>query len=176
MFYLNKDSNSQQYLTNTFISMTFFPLSILLLSIFCPTKPRPAFCGAYIHDLGRSNDFVDRNHGAESVARHFDKFEHLWKIYGLTPQEQDYIKKAVIQHSTKEWTNPGDDGYDVMAILKDADALDRCRLGDLDPSYLRYSESIELICVIRSIFVATWDINEDKTLPEFMKVLQSGRR
>lgn len=119
---------------------------------------------------------MDRNHGAESVARHFDKFEHLWKKYGLTPQEQDYIKKAVIQHSTKEWTHPGDDGYDVIAILKDADALDRCRLGDLDPSYLRYSESIDLIGVIRSIFFATWDINEDMTMPEFMKVLQSGRR
>ena len=158
------------------IYRTMIACALLAESLGKPREGLLAFCGAYIHDLGRSNDFVDRNHGAESVARHFDKFAHLWKKYGLTPQEQDYIKKAVIQHSTKEWTNPGDDGYDVMAILKDADALDRCRLGDLDPSYLRYSESIELIGVIRSIFVATWDINEDNTLPEFMKVLQSVRR
>ena len=33
----------------------------------------------------------------------------------------------------------------VFRVLKDADALDRVRLGDLDPSYLRYEVSRESV-------------------------------
>lgn len=31
--------------------------------------------------------------------------------------------------------------WPLIALLKDADGLDRVRLGDLDPRYLRYPES-----------------------------------
>ena len=39
-----------------------------------------------------------------------------------------------------------------MAILKDADALDRCRIGDLDIKYLRYKESRHLVRTIEFIY------------------------
>jgi hypothetical protein len=123
--------------------------------------------GAYIHDLGRTNDGVDHEHGAAAVKYHFDKYADLWDKYGLTSTEREYIKLAVIQHSTREWTRLGEDGYDVMAILKDADALDRCRLGDLDPRWLRYPESRTLVSIIENIYRKTWDVNEDITLQEF---------
>ncbi len=32
-----------------------------------------------------------------------------------------------------------------MALLKDADGLDRVRIGDLDPRYLRTSEALEML-------------------------------
>ena len=41
----------------------------------------------------------------------------------------------------------------VMAILKDADALDRCRLRDLDTHLLRYLESRHLIKTIEKIYL-----------------------
>jgi hypothetical protein len=136
-------------------------------------KPREAllaFCGAYIHDLARENDGIDFEHGANAVFKYFDTFNHIWDKYRLTPQERKAVKEAVIQHSTREYLKPGDSGYDVMAMLKDADALDRCRLGDLAPHMLRYAESHELITVIEDICFKTLCVNSDIDLDDFLKM------
>lgn len=121
-------------------------------------KPRIgllAFCGAYIHDLARKSDGREAEHGLNAVKYKFPRFEALWRKYNLSGQEREWICEAVKQHSTREWMRSDDVGYDVMAILKDADALDRCRIGDLDPSMLRYQASNELISVIERY----WDKN-----------------
>lgn len=121
-------------------------------------KPRIgllAFCGAYIHDLARKSDGREAEHGLNAVKYKFPRFEALWRKYNLSGQERMWICEAVKQHSTREWMRSDDAGYDVMAILKDADALDRCRIGDLDPSMLRYQASNELISVIEKY----WDKN-----------------
>ena len=136
-------------------------------------KPREAllaFCGAYIHDLARENDSIDFEHGANAVLKHFERFNHIWDKYRLTPQEREQVKEAVIQHSTREYFKPGDSGYDVMAMLKDADALDRCRIGDLAPDMLRYAASRELIKVIEYICFKTLRVNDDIDLDEFLKM------
>ncbi|MBR5133288.1 MAG: hypothetical protein IKV29_04200 [Alistipes sp.] len=137
-------------------------------------KPREAllaFCGAYIHDLARCNDGIDFEHGANAVLKHFEHFNHIWDKYRLTPQERDQVKEAVIQHSICEYFKPGDSGYDVMAMLKDADALDRCRIGDLAPDMLRYAESRELITVIKDICFKTLRVNNDIDLDDFLTKL-----
>jgi hypothetical protein len=64
---------------------------------------------------------------------------------------------------------PKDSGYHVMAILKDADALDRCRIGDLVPEWLRYQESIRLIKDIEFIYGKTSSVNEDMEFDSFVK-------
>lgn len=58
-------------------------------------KPREgllAFCGAYIHDLGRVHDGRDPRHGANAANRHFSKFNHLWDKYQLTEKERIYVR------------------------------------------------------------------------------------
>jgi hypothetical protein len=65
----------------------------------------------------------------------------------------------------------GDAGYDVMAILKDADALDRCRIGDLNPRMLRYQASKELINVIERCWNKARYINVDIEFDAFCKLL-----
>lgn len=58
-------------------------------------KPREgllAFCGAYIHDLGRVHDGRDPRHGANAANRHFSKFNHLWDQYQLTEKERIYVR------------------------------------------------------------------------------------
>lgn len=135
-------------------------------------KPRIAllaFCGAYIHDLGRTNDYADYSHGEKAVRYHFDKFDSLWNKYQLTDTEKEWIKQAVIQHAQQEWMTKSDEGYDVMAILKDADALDRCRIGDLDPELLRFSESRQLIGIIEGICEKSFFVNNDISLFDFIK-------
>lgn len=137
-------------------------------------KPREAllaFCGAYIHDLARCNDGIDFEHGANAVLEHFNLFNHIWDKYELTSEEREQVKQAVIQHSTPEHIKRGDKGYDVMAILKDADALDRCRIGDLAPQMLRYAESREFITLVEDICLKTFGVNCDIDLDEFLKKL-----
>lgn len=134
-------------------------------------KPREgllAFCGAYIHDLARETDWEEPEHGAMAVVKHFEKFNHLWDKYGLTEEERIFVQKAVAQHSIKEQMTPQDKGYDVMAILKDADALDRCRIGDLNPKWLRYEESRALIERIDDIYEESRWINNDIAFEDFL--------
>lgn len=135
-------------------------------------KPREgllAFCGAYIHDLARETDGEEPEHGANAVLKYFDKFNNLWDKYQLTHAEREQVKQAVTQHSGCEWMQPKDPGYHVMAILKDADALDRCRIGDLEPKWLRYQESIRLIKIIELIYGKTASVNEDMEFGDFVK-------
>lgn len=55
-----------------------------------------------------------------------------------------------------------------MAILKDADALDRCRIGDLNVKYLRYKESRYLVRRIEYIYQNTRQEYEDISFCEFL--------
>lgn len=135
-------------------------------------KPREAllaFCGAFIHDLARETDGVEYEHGENAAKKYFDKYTEIWKKYNLSEEECGYVKLAVIQHSGKELMRKGDNGYDVMAILKDADALDRCRIGDLIPEWLRYHESKRLIKIIQLIYRRTSLVNEDMEFCKFVK-------
>lgn len=135
-------------------------------------KPREgllAFCGAYIHDLARETDGKEPEHGANAVLNYFDKFSNLWDKYQLSHAEREQVKQAVTQHSGCEWMRPKDPGYHVMAILKDADALDRCRIGDLVPEWLRYAESKRLIKIIELIYVKTSSVNEDMEFASFVR-------
>ncbi len=109
------------------------------------------------HDIGRTNDGVDYYHGAKSAG----KAVALGLHEGLDPCVRELALYAITHHSGNEehgglaafhlgyYEDSGDaDGWRwcaidpdsallVFSVLKDADALDRVRLGDLDASYLR---------------------------------------
>jgi HD superfamily phosphodiesterase len=113
-----------------------------------------AFCAAYVHDMGRSGDGYNTVHGRISAEKKLPFFTPLFRKYGVSDKELKYIESAVIQHCVKEWSENGDDDYHVMAILKDADALDRVRINDLNPDMLRYEESKTLIDKAWEVFRA----------------------
>ena len=139
-------------------------------------KPRMgllAFCGAYIHDLARTNDDCDECHGADAARIKFPQFEALWDKYALTPQEREWVCEAVAQHSTTEWMQRGDEGYDVMAILKDADALERCRIYDLNEEMLRYEESRSLVTLTEVFCFKTLMFDGEIGFKEFIVCLMS---
>lgn len=96
-----------------------------------------------IHDLARRTGGAEPEHGPNAAKYFFDRFQRLWDKYRLTPEECEQVREAVSQHSTREQLRPSDKGYAVMAVLKDADALDRCRLhrGGLNPDWLRFRQS-----------------------------------
>ncbi len=116
---------------------------------------------ALLHDIGRRHDGEDPRHGAASASR----ARRLGLVAGLTRSESCLVLFAVTYHSRPdrtavseldEWSARRSDGRDagvpqdpcralrILWLLKDADALDRVRLGRweaADPRQLRHPET-----------------------------------
>ena len=102
---------------------------------------RQLFLAAAYHDVGRSSDGYDLYHGARSALR-------LAELTGVSGEDLVELQAAVAAHS-----RPDDDMEPILRaygpedyprtlaltrLLKDADNLDRVRLGDLKTRYLRH--------------------------------------
>lgn len=105
------------------------------------------FYAASYHDIGRVNDTYDTEHGTRSAAR-------IAQITGLAGEELKLVQGAVAAHSrpdsklesTVEEYGPRDfeRGIELAKFLKDADGLDRVRISDLNPGYLRHNSAVFL--------------------------------
>jgi HD superfamily phosphodiesterase len=106
-----------------------------------------AFCAAYIHDLARTNDGLCRVHGQRAADTKLPVYRDFFRSQGLTDTAMEAVYTAVCQHSLAEEIDKNHPHYRITAILKDADALDRIRLGpfELNPDFLRFPESRDLI-------------------------------
>jgi HD superfamily phosphodiesterase len=106
---------------------------------------------AVYHDIGRTHDWEDEIHGRAAIV----KMEELGLIYDMFPEEEDerVFRYVVEQHCVSDKTGLDSAQFYVrdidkqqraqmlLKIFKDADGLDRVRLGDLDERYLRHAES-----------------------------------
>ena len=117
---------------------------------------RLALFACSYHDIGRSNDRRDDDHGTVSagliVSRNLVEI-----IPGITKDEIAILQAAIATHSMhdssleanqrKFGVKPGD--YErcrrICWCLKDADNMDRVRLNDLDPKYLRLESSKDMV-------------------------------
>ncbi len=133
-----------------------------------------AFCAAYIHDLARLNDGYCTQHGAWASERKFYLFKDLFYKVGLNDEDLEKIEIAVINHSITKELDKNNNAYRVTALLKDADALDRIRLGDgnLDISFLRFHESQKMVSRAKEIFFAT-DKMSFRSFAELLKFIGS---
>jgi HD superfamily phosphodiesterase len=114
------------------------------------------------HDVGRQGEGVEPEHGARSVAR----ADELGLAAGLAPADAAVVRFAILRHSLPDRDAPDqaaelatsedvarrlaepERALRVLHLLKDADALDRVRLGFgecADPRQLRHPETIALI-------------------------------
>lgn len=118
------------------------------------------------HDIGRINDKRDEEHGKRSA----DALAKMG-LPGIGTEELRCIQAAVATHSThdtqidsfaEEYHVP-DEYTDfcrrLCKGLKDADNLDRVRIGDLDIGHLRFDESKKMKSVAEAIF----QIHTEKT-------------
>jgi len=117
-------------------------------------------CAAMWHDIGRTDDAEDYFHGAKSAG----KAVALGLHHAVEPQVYETALYAITHHcGSEEYGERAAQGLGyysrdgnaerrrehidpeaalrVFRVLKDADALDRVRLGDLNPDYLRFAES-----------------------------------
>lgn len=96
---------------------------------------------AAVHDVGRVDDGVDPGHGVRSAAW---VAEHLAAERPPTRNlDLDLIAELCRWHETPD-REIGRLSVELL-ILKDADGLDRARLGDLDPGRLRLAKARSLI-------------------------------
>lgn len=93
------------------------------------------------HDIGRIDDSLDDDHGRRSS-------EMLPSVISLQEEDMAIVQAAICAHSINdihmEDTICAFGIYDkqraltIARMLKDADALDRVRVYDLDPRFLRF--------------------------------------
>ena len=122
-----------------------------------------ALRAALWHDIGRLDDGIDPGHGARSVAR----IERLALSRALTPTEARIVLFAVRYHPLPDdaalegaektlWPDAAR-AVRVLWLLKDADALDRVRLGwgeAADPQMLRHEETRRLLPFAGALYAA----------------------
>lgn len=111
-------------------------------------------CCSY-HDVGRCDDFKDDGHGANS-AHKIRNTPLREKFAAFDSTDFTVMQAAVTTHSvsdrymerTAEWYFVGAEKrelyFRLARCLKDADNLDRVRLGDLQTSHLRHPESVAM--------------------------------
>ncbi|MCF8366639.1 MAG: HD domain-containing protein [Bacteroidales bacterium] len=117
----------------------------------------PAFCGAFIHDMARQHDGYCTEHGYWAARFKLPLFIDFFKQQGLNDEDFEAIRIAVTNHSVKDEVAAGHPHYKTVALLKDADALDRIRISEnnLKTEYLRFPESIAMVEFARKLFYKT---------------------
>ncbi len=122
------------------------------------TDSRLALSTALWHDIGRTHDGVEPEHGARSVER----TRELGFLQPLAPEEAALVSFAIALHSRSdeharqevaEWHEARrlaepERALRILWLLKDADALDRVRLGwwdTTDPTQLRHPEAVAMM-------------------------------
>ncbi|OAI54990.1 hypothetical protein AYO44_13780 [Planctomycetaceae bacterium SCGC AG-212-F19] len=112
----------------------------------------PVVWAAACHDLRREDDGDDPDHGFRAG---------LWVHQQLSPQLRQPLDGLELIAQACDWhvCSDREAGWDhpVLWLLKDADGLDRVRLYDLDPSYLRHSETRQWIKTAMRLYEATAD-------------------
>lgn len=131
---------------------------------------RVAFFGAYIHDMARLHDGYCSIHGADAARYKFPLYQKLYISEGATFQDLKVIKQIVTRHSIPNEPLREHEIFQTLALLKDADALDRIRLGrhDLDPKFLRLEKTHESISFGEDLYYAT----NNKSIKTFSDIIQ----
>lgn len=132
--------------------------AFLLIDLLGFRDAAPALWAAvYLHDLGRTDDGVSPGHGAEAVRKldSLPQVRELFKQGGVKQEDYEAVVVAVTWHSLGDELPKDRPHWRLTALLKDADGLDRVRLGDVDARYFRFPLTGELIPFAEGLFVCT---------------------
>ncbi len=123
---------------------------------------RLAFFSARVHDLGRYTDNVEPGHGFEAAEVYLPKYRGLFEEFGLRPEEYEVVSQAVAWHSRRSEPTLHVGDPNVVKLLKDADGLDRVRLGpeEPDPAYFRFLSTPMLVPAALALYELTENSRE----------------
>ena len=91
----------------------------------------------------------------DEEVRHAAPVRALFARGGVKNEDYAIIHTAVVHHCTPKELDRAHAHWRLTSLLKDADALDRVRLGDLDPRYLRNAEAQSMAGFAQALFDAT---------------------
>lgn len=115
------------------------------------------WAAVYLHDLARTHDGVCYRHGGDAM-RKFETLAHVRELFargGVMDDDYPVIHTAVVHHSIPKELDRSHPHWRLTSLLKDADALDRVRLGDLDPRYLRNPPTRGMVGFAQQLFDET---------------------
>ncbi len=125
------------------------------------------WAAVYLHDLRRTHDLECHVHGRDAVKHLLTNAELYAKIVtvieaasGMSARDLLPIRTAVTYHSLPAELSDWHPAWTLTALLKDADALDRVRIDDLDPRYLRFKETHTMIDFAWQLFEASDNLPE----------------
>lgn len=120
-------------------------------------EKRLAFAAAFIHDMARKHDGYCTQHGKWAVKHKLHLYINLFQNHGINGIEIKEIATAVRNHSEYFDLKPKHPFRTTAALLKDADALDRIRLGpeNLNPDFLRFGITQMLIPYAIELYEST---------------------
>jgi hypothetical protein len=140
------------------------------------------WAAVYLHDLARTHDGVCHRHGADAVKK-FEMLHHVRALFtqgGVVDADYPSIRTAVVYHSLSKELDTGHPHWRLTSLLKDADALDRVRIGDLDPRYLRNPPARGMIRFAHRLFddtdgvVPGGDDHFSQLWPEAVRIAAQG--
>jgi hypothetical protein len=110
----------------------------------------PVVWAAACHDLRRENDGADPEDGFRAGAW---VRTHLPQMLREPPAYLELIASACDWHVCPDRRSEWD--HSTLWLLKDADGLDRVRLGDLDRRFLRHEQARQRVADAQRLFDAT---------------------
>ena len=126
---------------------------------FIEETPR-LWAAVYLHDIARKHDGRCSIHGRNGWLRlaSLPEVQALFRQGGVGDEDYAAIEYAVTIHSSGE-PSPSDPHYRLGTLLKDADGLDRVRLGDLNPRMLRHDQARSMVGFAQALFDETdWNL------------------
>jgi hypothetical protein len=114
------------------------------------------WAAVYLHDIARVHDGRSKGHGADAWARlaTLPDVRELLARGGVRDADLPAIQSAVTLHSRGE-ADPGAVHKRLTDLIKDADGLDRVRLGDLRPKYLRTPQARTMVAFAERLYQET---------------------
>jgi hypothetical protein len=133
------------------------------------------WASVFLHDLARTHDGRCYVHGANAVVRFQARAELQARFAdaGIVESDLPAIFTAVTHHSQPQELARDHEHWTLTSLLKDADGLDRVRLGDLDTKFLRWPESREMTAFAQRLYDASGSLPEG---PQFFSLLMEQAR
>jgi hypothetical protein len=115
------------------------------------------WAAVFLHDIARTHDGICHRHGGDAARRLRTEqpLQRRLAEAGLTEADYPAIEAAVTAHSAPKEARRDHQHWALIALLKDADALDRVRIGDLDSNYLRHPQAKRMVPFAQALFERT---------------------
>jgi hypothetical protein len=131
----------------------------------------------YLHDLARTHDGFDEVHGRDAVLRVNESTDLQDRLvaHGIASDDPSMLL-AVMMHCLPDDHSAygGKPIWPLLALLKDANGLDRVRFGDLEKSYLRSEHSRGMVQFAQDLYSQTRRIKEGPN--HFTEVLRVAEK